>query len=122
MNLTFRARHFWNRIANTNVYDVNPEGNWLERTDLVASDYNVNYNAFNLDIFYTWDFRLGSRIIVGWKNWLGRDYEYNNNSVPHGNYLQNTERVVTEPHGNEVTVRFIYFLDYTQFTSKRKTY
>ena len=31
MNLTFRARHFWNRILNTNLYDVTPDGNWLER-------------------------------------------------------------------------------------------
>ena len=120
MNLTFRARHFWNRIANTNVYDVNPEGNWLERTDLVASDYNVNYNAFNLDIFYTWDFRLGSRVIIGWKNWLGRDYEYEIDGVEYSKYLSNAERVASTPHGNEVTLRFIYFLDYMQFSGSKK--
>lgn len=118
MNLTFRARHFWNRMATTNVYNVNPDGYWTERTDLKPSDYDVNYNAFNLDVFYTWDFRLGSRIIIGWKNWLGRDFEYLIDGHQHSKYLHNIERVADSPHGNEVTVRFIYFLDYMQFSKK----
>ena len=122
MSITFRARHFWNRIANTNLYDVDAEGNWTERNDLVPSDHNFNYNAFNLDVFYTWDFRLGSRIIVGWKNWMGRDYEYRINGVRYPEYLDNAARVAATPHGNEITVRFIYFLDYTQFAGKRKFY
>lgn len=115
MNLTFRARHFWNRILNTNLYDVTPDGNWVERLSLNASDYNVNYNVFNLDVFYTWDFRLGSRIILAWKNSLGPDYEnYINGSVYKG-YFDNASRLWRVPHSNEVTVRFIYFLDYQQF-------
>jgi hypothetical protein len=121
MNLTFRARHFWNRIMNTNLYDVKPDGNWSERFDLQLSRYNVNYNAFNLDVFYTWDFRLGSRIIIGWKNWLGRDYEYDINGLQYSRYLRNTERVAATPHGNEVTIRFIYFLDYMQFSGRKTT-
>jgi hypothetical protein len=122
MNITFRARHFWNRIVNTNLYNVSSDGNWTERNDLVRSDHNVNYNAFNLDVFYTWDFRLGSRIIVGWKNWLGRDYEYDINGMRYPKYLNNAERVAATPHGNEITVRFIYFLDYMQFAGKKKSY
>ena len=119
MNITFRARHFWNRIENTNLYNVLPDGNWTERMDLAMSDFNVNYNAFNLDVFYTWDFRLGSRIIIGWKNWLGRDYEYSINGMRYAKYLSNVGRVTASPHGNEVTVRFIYFLDYMQFARRR---
>lgn len=121
MNLTFRARHFWNRIANTNLYDVSADGNWTPRNDLIPSDNNVNYNAFNLDVFYTWDFRLGSRIIIGWKNWMGRDYEYRIDGMQYPKYFGNVEQMASEPHGNEVTVRFIYFLDYMQFAGKRKS-
>jgi Domain of unknown function (DUF5916)/Carbohydrate family 9 binding domain-like len=122
MNLTFRARHFWNRLSNTNLYDVTTDGNWIERTDLRPSDYDINYNAFNLDVFYTWDFRLGSRIVVGWKNWLGRDYENYINGMRYSKYLNNAQRVAATPHGNEITVRFIYFLDYMQFAGKKKSY
>lgn len=118
MNLTFRARHYWNKIENTNFYDVKSDGYWTERFDRVPSDYDVNYNTFSLDVFYTWDFRLGSRIVVGWKNWLGRDYEYGVDGRANRLYTKNLERVFDNPHGNEVTVRFIYYLDYLQLKKK----
>ncbi len=109
MNLTFRARHYWNRILNTNLYDVQPDGNWVERFSLLPADYNVNYNVFNVDVFYTWDFRLGSRIILAWKNSLGSDYEgYINGSI-YKTYSNNASRVLQVPHANEITLRFIYF-------------
>jgi len=119
MNLTFRARHYWSRILNTNLYDVKPDGYWTDRIGpLTPRDLNVNYNVFNLDVFYTWDFRLGSRIIFAWKNALGPSYEgYINGSIYH-TYLHNVTRVMEIPHGNEFTVRFIYFLDYQQFRTK----
>ena len=119
MNLSFRARHFWNRIRNTNFYDVTADGNWTERFDFNPANYNSNYNAFNLDLFYTWDFRLGSRIIIGWKNWLGTDYEFYVNEKVYPNYLDNAGRIFTLPHGNEFTIRFIYFLNYQQLTGKK---
>ena len=118
MNLTFRARHYWNKIANTNMYDVKSDGYWTERFDRIPSDYDVNYNTFSLDVFYTWDFRLGSRIVVGWKNWLGRDFEYMVDGRVNRYYAKNLERVFDNPHGNEVTVRFIYYLDYLQLKKK----
>ena len=118
MNITFRARHFWNRLLNTNLYNVKTDGYWDERTDMVPSDYNVNYNVFNFDLFYTWDFRLGSRIVFGWKNWLGGDYEESINGNSHRSYFDNAGQLFATPHGNEVTLRFIYFLDYLQFKRK----
>jgi hypothetical protein len=117
MNLTVRARHYWNRLQNTNLFNIHPDGYWTERTDLVPSNYNVNYNAFNLDVFYTWDFRLGSRLILGWKNWLGKDFEYYIPGNPYKDYVRNASRLFSTPHGNEFTVRFIYFLNYHQLTN-----
>lgn len=120
MNLTMRARHYWNRLSNTNIYNVKPDGYWTERTDLTPSDFNDNYNAFNLDVFYTWDFRLGSRIIIGWKNWLGLDYERAIPGAAHTNYLSNASKTFDTPHGNEVTLRFIYFLDYMSLRKRNR--
>ncbi|MBA4166249.1 MAG: hypothetical protein H0X41_01650, partial [Chitinophagaceae bacterium] len=119
MNVTFRMRHYWNRILNTNLYDVKPDGYWTGRVGAISPrELNVNYNIFNLDVFYTWDFRLGSRIIFAWKNSLGPSYEdYVNGSI-YKTYLHNASRVLDIPHGNELTVRFIYFLDYQQFRKR----
>ncbi|HYF31409.1 MAG TPA: DUF5916 domain-containing protein [Chitinophagaceae bacterium] len=118
MNMSFRARHYWNKLANTNLYDVRGDGYWDERFDRVPSDYDVNYNTFSLDVFYTWDFRLGSRIIIGWKNWLGRDFEYLVDGRANKYYGRNFTQVFDNPHGNEFTVRFIYYLDYLQLKRK----
>jgi hypothetical protein len=118
MNMTLRARHYWNKLTNTNMYDVKSDGNWTERFDRIPSDYDVNYNTFSLDVFYTWDFRLGSRIVVGWKNWLGRDFEYQIDGKRNSIYSNNLSQVFNNPHGNEFTVRFIYYLDYLQLKRK----
>jgi len=112
MNLTFRARHFWNKLENTNLYYVNPDGSWTERYDLKPYNYNANYNVFNLDVFYTWDFSPGSRIIIGYKNWLGNDYLNDLDGMNNKNYPTNMRNIFTIPHGNELTLRLIYFIDY----------
>ncbi len=121
MNLTFRARHYWNKIENTNLYYSNPDGYWTERFDLKPSDYNANYNVFNLDVFYTWDFSLGSKIIIGYKNWLGNDYLNALDGAKDRLYGKNLSGIFSQPHGNEITLRFIYFLDYQALRKRLKT-
>ena len=118
MNLTFRARHYWNRLENTNLYYVNTDGSWTERLDLKPSDYNANYNIFNLDFFYTWDFSPGSKIILGYKNWLGNDYLNALSGTDNRFYGKNLSNLFAVPHGNEVTLRFIYFLNYQELRSR----
>ncbi|MBK9660300.1 MAG: hypothetical protein IPO68_10490 [Chitinophagaceae bacterium] len=93
---------------------MDSKGDLVNRSFISNSDDNVN--IFNLDAFLTWDFRLGSRLIIGYKNWLGDD-EYipllNKNS-----YLNNLGEIFDLRHGNELTVRFVYFLDYNEFRKK----
>ncbi len=117
MNLSFRSRHYWNRLLNTNFYDVKNDGYWTERTFLPGN--NVNYNAYNLDVFYTWDFRPGSRVIIGYKNWLSPSYDLDGSR--YSSYLKNLGGMITElNHGNEFTVRFIYYLDYQELKKRRR--
>jgi hypothetical protein len=115
LNLTFRARHYWNEVKYLSFYNVDEKGKLIPRAFI--SDRNQNVNIFNLDAFLTWDFRLGSRLIVGFKNWLG-DEEL---VIPENNnhYLRNLGRQFDLRHGNELTVRFIYFLDYSQLKKKK---
>lgn len=120
MNLTFRARHYWNKLENTNLYHANTDGYWTERLDLKPASYNANYNIFNLDVFYTWDFRLGSKIIIGYKNWLGNDYLNALDGTRNRLYAKNLGSLFSQPHGNEITLRFIYFLNYQDLSSRLK--
>ncbi len=118
MNLTFRARHYWNRLLNTNLYYAEPDGYWVERLDMKPADYNANYNIFNLDVFYTWDFRLGSRFILGYKNWLGNDFLDAVDGTRNTYYIKNIGAQFKQPHGNELTLRFIYFINYKEWQKK----
>jgi len=114
MNLTLRARHYWNKVNYLSLHDVDNNGNLLSRPFISGMDENVN--IFNVDGFFTWDFRLGSRLIIGYKNWLGGEEMA---SISGSNtYFKNLNEIFKLNHGNEITVRFIYFLDYNQLRRK----
>lgn len=117
MNLSFRARHYWSQVHYTDFYYTDPNGNWLPHS--FVNNQDKNFNAFNLDMFYTWDFKYGSKLIVGYKNWLGTDFPINGDNYK--SYSANLRQVFQQPHGNELTVRLIYYLDYLTLQKKSKT-
>ena len=114
INLTLRARHYLSRVNFNRLANVDSKGYPIPKTGTTSYD---NVNIFNLDAFVTWDFRLGSRLIVGYKNWLGEDEVVN--LTGKNNYLRNLGEIFDLRHGNELTVRFVYFLDYSQLRKKR---
>lgn len=114
MNMTFRGRHYWSKVTNRKFFTVDGDGNWVDRPFLTGRDQNVN--IFNVDVFYVWDFRLGSRIVAGWKNWV--DPQSTNDIKTRPGYTQNLNHVFNMGHGNEFTIRFIYFLDYQDLRKK----
>jgi len=115
LNLTLRARHYWNKVNYNSFHNVDTKGDLISRAFINNQDDNVN--VFNVDAFLTWDFRLGSRLILGYKNWLGNEERIQFNSGQNS-YLRNLGKTFDLRHGNEVTVRFIYFLDYNQLRRK----
>jgi hypothetical protein len=113
LNLTLRARHYWNEVSYKDFFNVAQDGSHNKRNFITGQD--ENYNLFNLDGFLTWDFRLGSRLIFGYKNWLGNPYAV----LTQQNYFGNLKNIFSGSHGNELTVKLIYFLDYNQLHKKR---
>ena len=77
----------------------------------------LNDLAPRISLSGAWDFRLGSRIVFGWKNYLGAD-EFVDGAT-NRRYFKNFGKTFSLMHGNEVTVRFIYFLDYNQLKKKK---
>jgi hypothetical protein len=78
-------------------------------------DENVNF--FNVDAFLSWDFKLGCNLTVGYKNWIG-----NNNAIDglkYSRYLNNFRKAFDVSHGNEFTIKAIYFLDYNDLSKKK---
>jgi Domain of unknown function (DUF5916) len=115
MNVTLRARHYWNKVTYVSFHNVKDDGFWTDRAFIPGRDQNVN--VWNLDMFYTWDFNYGSRLIIGWKNWLGNDFQLNGDRF--NNYSKNFVQTLQEPHGNELTIRLIWFIDYMKLKRKR---
>ncbi|RYY39123.1 MAG: hypothetical protein EOO08_11375 [Chitinophagaceae bacterium] len=115
MNVSLRARHYWNNVRYLSFYRVNDKGAPMPHAFIPGQD--LNYNVFNIDAFYTWDFRPGSRIILGWKNSTGGTYDID--GMQFGNYKRNLARSFDLSHANELSLRVIYFLDYNQLRKKR---
>ncbi len=115
MNLTMRVRHNWSKVLYKRFANVDADGKDIPRAFIPNQDENVNF--FNLDAFFTWDFRLGSRVVLGWKNFLGR--EENVDGSIHRKYFNNLGQTLDLRHGNELTLRFIYFIDYNTLRKKR---
>lgn len=115
MNLTIRMRHYWSLLQNTNFYNLNDNGSWRDTT--FFPNENLNFNTFNVDMFFTWDFLLGSRLTIAWKNALGGNAfidPYLNTT-----YFRNFCKVLENPHSNEITVKLVYFLDYLKLKRKK---
>ncbi|HEX7903311.1 MAG TPA: DUF5916 domain-containing protein [Chitinophagaceae bacterium] len=115
INLTLRARHYLSRVDFKRFANVDAKGNTIPKAGSTTYD---NVNIFNVDAFLTWDFRLGSRLVLGYKNWLGDDEVVTIYNAKNS-YFRNLGKIFDLRHGNEVTVRFIYFLDYNQLRKKR---
>jgi Domain of unknown function (DUF5916) len=116
MNWTVRMRHYWSALQNTNFYNLKNDGYWNEVAFI--PNQNINYNTFNIDMFYTWDFLLGSRLTIAWKNALGSNViidPYSNLS-----YFKNFGQSVSNPHSNELIVKIVYFLDYLKLKEKHR--
>jgi hypothetical protein len=116
INFTVRARHYWSSVHYRSFFNVDQDGYYVNRAFIPNMDYN--FNVFNIDAFFTWDFKPGSRIIAGWKNWLGDDYSISGYGSANKNYYRNFKGTFDIPHGNELTLKVIYFLDYNQLRKK----
>jgi hypothetical protein len=115
INLTLRVRHYWSHVPVKRKAMLDAKGLPVNEMPVTGVTDNVNY--FNMDAFFTWDFRYGSRLIFGYKNWLGENELLDGNL--HKKYLGNLGESFNLRHGNELTVRFIYFLDYNQLRKKK---
>ncbi|MBL7765325.1 MAG: carbohydrate binding family 9 domain-containing protein [Chitinophagaceae bacterium] len=111
-NFTARFRHYNSFISYLSFHQVNEAGYWKDNVQPFTTQYNENFNLQNVDVFFNWMFRPGSRIVVSYKQWLSDAYLLNQQ---HENgYFKNAYQIIQTPKAFEIAVRFIYFLDYNQ--------
>lgn len=119
MALTFRVRHYWSKLEYKSFYDLNNNG-YLESntysgfgTDGVSL-HNTSFNAFNIDLVYTWVFAPGSELRLVWKNSV-----YDFSQKVDLRYSDDFSSTIQGPQTNSISLKVIYYLDVSRF--KRKT-
>jgi len=118
MSLSTRVRHSWSQVSYDQFYTLSTAG-ILENLDVNAlpgmfqnGAYDVNYNAWSIDMVYRWIFAPGSEINVVWKNQLQQD---DVGELLPTNYRQNFERMIESGFINSLSIRAVMFLDYSRF-------
>ncbi|WPP49521.1 DUF5916 domain-containing protein [Catalinimonas niigatensis] len=114
MGLTFRMRHYWSVAEYQEFYTLGQEGELLDSD--YAENQDRNYNAFNIDMVYTYTFAPASEISIVWKNNIASD----ENFVRAG-YMDNVKTLDNLPQSNSISVRVLYFIDYSMLMKKLST-
>jgi hypothetical protein len=113
--ITFRARHYWSKVEQKQLYDLQPDGTLKPTTHTNVAMQNQNFNIFNIDATYTWQFAPGSFVNIVWKNQAFAD-----DGGIRDSYLKNLNHTVSEPQNNNLSVKVIYYLDYLDFKKWKK--
>lgn len=111
MGITFRLRHYWARVEYDQFFELHDNGRLQEfEFDGLnvngTSDYNINYNAFTIDMVYRWVFAPASEINFVWKNSI-----FNTNENIELNYFRNIDELFGLGATNSFSIRIMYFFD-----------
>jgi hypothetical protein len=104
MGLTMRVRHYWSQADYKSYFLVNENGKVTDAYYNGNSD--VSFNAFNIDMIYTWQFLPGSELSFVWKNAiLTRD------NLLRANYIEDSKYIFNSPQSNSFSVKLIWYID-----------
>ena len=120
IGLTFRLRNY-NAIVNYNsFYELLSSGrldylkNYSGNDENGQSVYDINYNAFTIDMLFRWVFFPGSEVNIVWKNSI-----FSNNEKVNQNYWNTLFNSLGDGPMNTFSVKLIYWLD-AQYLKKKK--
>ena len=113
MYITLRVRHYWSKVSNLSFFTLEKDGG-LTDNNSVNQNLNQNYNAFNVDMVYSWRFAPGSEMNIVWKNAIGT---FGKEVV--NNYFKNIDNTLSSPQNNSISFKILYYLDYLQLRRKK---
>ncbi len=106
MGINLAVRHYWSQVKVNQFYTLQENGD-LGENNSYNQNKNFNVNLFNVDMVYTWQVAPGSFLNIVWKNAItdfGKDTRYE--------YFKNFTNTFTADQNNNISVKFLYFLDY----------
>lgn len=121
MGLTFRLRHYRSVLIYKSFYTLEEDGSLAALQTYSGLDasgksaYNVNYNAFTIDLQYRWVFLPGSEINVVWKNSI-----FTQDKRIDDYFWQNLTSTLNNGPVNSFSMKVIYWLDAQDFKKFRR--
>jgi hypothetical protein len=112
MSLSFRMRHYWSKAEYNRYSFLNLDGT-LTTDPNYTIDHNVNFDAFNIDMVYTWQFQPGSEMSIVWKNAILAS------GTVQPDYVSDVRHTFDSPQNNSLSIRVLYYLDYQQLRRKK---
>jgi len=111
MSLTLRARHYASGARYHGYGLLAPEGH-LAATDY-AGDHNLTFNAFNVDMVFSWFFAPGSEVRIVWKDaGLAKDAHLREG------YFSNLRHTLGSRQQHTLSLKVLYFLDAGKWLGK----
>jgi hypothetical protein len=115
MGLTFRMRHYWSWVEYDKFYDLQENGelavsNYTGLNENGTPMHNTTFNAFNIDMVYSWQVAPGSFFTAVWKNQIYADSEFAQKQ-----FIDNLSRTFAQNGTNSLTLKLVYFIDIAYF-------
>lgn len=104
MGLSMRVRHYWSQADYTGYFLLNENGKVEDAYYNGNSD--VSFNAFNIDMVFTWQFLPGSELSIVWKNAILSG----SNQLQPG-YFEDVRTVFDFPQSNSLSAKLIWYID-----------
>lgn len=104
MGLSLRVRHYWSEVKYREYFELQPNGT-LGHYDYTGNA-NISFNAFNIDLIYSWVFLPGSELIVTYKNSI-----LSSSQTLLGSYADDLTHMFDGPESNSISVKLIWYLD-----------
>jgi len=112
MGINLRVRHNWSRVSYYEFRELDIDGN-LNPTDYTGldgngePDHNTNFNAFNVDMVFSWQIGPGSFINIIWKDAILKE-----NEDVRPDFFKNLGNTIASDQVNSFSFKIIYFIDY----------
>lgn len=117
MGLTFRMRHYWSWVEYDKFYDLGTDGLLTDSNYTGIEEgvpvHNTTFNAFNIDMVYSWQVAPGSFFSAVYKNQIYASSEYAQKS-----FMENINNTFDENGTNSLTLKLVYYIDIAYFRKK----
>jgi hypothetical protein len=106
MSFNIKFRHHWEQVKNHSYHELDKNG-YLSPSIELEDKHDMNFNAWNIDLSYSWWFAPGSELSIVWKNAI-----LTNGEALETHYRDNLSALMNNPQENSLSLKMRYYLDY----------